>query len=145
MAVEKREGVWVNTELPGQEFASRDLARQAKKYNDQEDAMDTYAENLAATEALDGAEDTEATDLADAAAREFDHVTEPLGGSGPAWTGPREEELATVVERESAKDVRKRENYVTMALYANTETARAYWRALSLANGYELPAEETTV
>jgi hypothetical protein len=135
MAVEKRDGVWINTEVPGQEFTSRDLARQAKKINDQESAMATYEENLSATEALDGAEDTEAVELTEAAGEEFP--------GAESFTGGFERELSELatVERETVKQVRARENVVYMALYANTEPARAYWRKLAEIRGYEVPAE----
>lgn len=115
MSVEKRDGVWVNTEVPDQTFASRDEARQASKVVRQ--AEETYAENLAVTE------DTEAESFAGG----FDREEKELSDGS--------------VVRETAKEIRARENFVTMALYANTETARAYWRKRCEEEGYEVPED----
>jgi hypothetical protein len=133
VAVEKREDGWY-AEGSGP-FTSRDAAREAIRKINQEDAMATYDENVAATEALDGAEDTEAEALVADVAEEFPDVE---------GFDTEEQELATVVTREDAKAVRARENVVFMALYANTDPARAYWRKLAESNGYEVPAEEPT-
>lgn len=119
--IEKREDGWY-AEGSGP-FTSRDAARQAIKKADQAEAEDTYAENLAATEVLDGSGDTEATELVQQVAEEEEELSD---GS---------------VVRETAKQVRERENVVFMALYANTAPARAYWRHLAESRGYELPAE----
>jgi hypothetical protein len=143
MAVEKRDGVWINTEFPGVSFNSRDNARKGpsedfQKMHAQEVAMSTYDENVAATEALDGAEDVEADALVSEAAQEFPEAESFAGGFD------REEQELTDVVRETAKEVRARENVVYMALYANSAPARAYWRKLAEENGYELPAEDVT-
>lgn len=44
------------------------------------------------------------------------------------------------VTRETAQEVRARENFVVMALYGNTPEARAHWTRYAEARGYEVPA-----
>jgi len=133
--IEKREDGWY-AEGSGP-FTSRDAARQAIKAADQAEAEDTYAENLAATEVLDGSGDTEATELVQQVTEEFPEAQSFAGGFDQ-----EEEELSDgSVVRETAKQVRERENVIFMALYANTAPARAYWRHLAESRGYELPAE----
>jgi hypothetical protein len=133
MAIEKRENGWfVDGSGP---YESRQAARDASA-----DPEATYAENVAVSEALDGAEDVEAEALVSEVTREFPEA------EFPETAFEREvQELTESVTRESAKDVRKRENIVYMALYANTAPARAYWRKLAESEGYEVPAEDATV
>jgi len=133
-SVEKREDGWY-ADGSGP-YASRDAAREAVRNPEA-----TYADNVAATEALDGAGDTEADALVEQVTQEFPDAESFAGGFDH-----EEEELSDgSVTRETAKQVRARENYVTMALYANTPTARAYWRARCVDLGYEVPAEDATV
>jgi hypothetical protein len=126
MAVEKREDGWY-AEGSGP-YVSRQAAREA-----QADPEATYADNVTASEVLDATEDAEA----DATVAEVNEEFPNVEGF--------DRELAELsdgsVTRESAKDVRKRENIVYMALYANTAPARAYWRKLAETEGYEVPAE----
>jgi hypothetical protein len=136
-SVEKREDGWY-AEGSGP-FTSRDAARDAIRKINQEDAMATYDENVAASEALDGAVDDEATALVEHVAQEFPEAESFTGGFDVEV-----QELADgSVTRETAKEVRKRENLVYMALYANTAPARAYWRKLAESEGYEVPADVT--
>jgi len=137
--IEKREDGWY-AEGSGP-FTSRDAARDAVKRVNQDEAEATYAENLAATEALDAAEDTEADALVSQVVEEFPEAESFTGGFEQ-----EEQELADgSVARESAKEIRARENYVVMALYGNTEQARAYWTNRCQELGYEVPVMEATV
>jgi hypothetical protein len=136
-SVEKREDGWY-AEGSGP-FTSRDAARDAIRKVNQEEAMATYDENVRASEALDGSVDTEADALVAEVTREFSEAESFAGGFEREAT-----ELAEgAVSRETAKEVRKRENLVFMALYADTPPARAYWRKLAESEGYEVPADVT--
>jgi hypothetical protein len=136
-SVEKREDGWY-AEGSGP-FTSRDAARDAIRKINQEDAMATYDENVRATEALDGSADDEATALVEQVAVEFPEAESFAGG----FDQEVQELTDGTVTRETAKEVRKRENLVYMALYANTAPARAYWRKLAESEGYEVPEDVT--
>jgi hypothetical protein len=136
-SVEKREDGWY-AEGSGP-FTSRDAARDAIRKINQEGAMATYDENVRATEALDGSVDDEATALVEQVAVEFPEAESFTGG----FDQEVQELTDGTVTRETAKEVRKRENLVYMALYANTAPARAYWRKLAESEGYEVPEDVT--
>jgi hypothetical protein len=132
--IEKREDGW-HVEGYAGTFTSRDAARAFQADNPeavagaaQDEAEATYAENLAASEALDAATDTEADALVADVNREFPGAENFVGGFDT-----EEQELATRVERVTVEDVanslredRARDNYLFMATHTEGPAQR-YW------------------
>jgi hypothetical protein len=125
--IEKLEDGW-HVEGYAGTFTSRDAARafqtehpEAVAGAEQDTAYETYAGNLAATEALDAAEDTEAEALVADVNAEFPETGDFVGGFETELT-----ELATRVERETEKERRARENFLYMATHTDGPAQR-YW------------------